>query len=553
MCTNNWQKFYDKGVNSKIDLPSKTIYQILVDQAKKHADLNLLVCMNKKMSFKTLITHIDNIAQSLVTLGVRKGDRITFLLPNLFQFPIVHFAILKIGAISVPVNPLLTKYEIEKIILISGAKLLITLDRFYNKIDRINETTSIEKIVISKPTDLLPIYYKVINRFVSRKIQADYNNPNIYSFKALLKSKDCPVVQAEPLMDEIAVLLCTGGTTGSPKLASLTHRNLIANSAQVAEWVAPFRENDDTILAALPFFHSFGLTLCLHMSLITGTQTVLIPRFSVKAILKAIQRYRINYFPGVPTMFVAINDDKKSTGYDFSSLKMCISGGFELNPEVQNRFEQLSKAKLIESYGLTEATPAAISTPISGIRKSKSIGIPLPSTDAKIVDQVTSEELSSGEIGELIIKGPQVMKGYWNNPDETKNTIREGWLFTGDLAKMDEDGFFYIVGRIKELIKYSGFNIFPQEVEEVLLKHECISEAGVSGISDKKYGEIVVAFIKTKPETEVTEQELIEHCKQYIAKYKLPREIHFVENLPRNFAGKVLRRQLSEHINRQEI
>ncbi|MEA3446702.1 MAG: long-chain fatty acid--CoA ligase [Bacteroidota bacterium] len=541
-----WYKSYDNGVSHTIETPEKPIHEILEEKAGISPEQTLLICMNKKISFGRLLKNINSFAQSLIDLGVQKNDRICFLLPNLIQFPVVHFAILKIGGISVPMNPLLTKHEIEKLIKLSGAKIVLVLDKFYQKVETIRQNSSVEKIIISKTGDFFPLPYKMLLPFLSNQKRVDYTKPNIISFSKLLKQKDIRFAPVDVSMDDTAVLLGTGGTTGTPKLAALSHRNLVANSRQLAEWVVPYYKKGDTMLAALPFFHSFGLTIGLHLSSINGLKTVMIPRFNVKGILKAIRRYNVNYFPGVPTMFAAINDYEKSGQYNFSSLKSCISGGFELNPEVQSKFEKLSRVKIIESYGLTEATPAAISTPMKGTRKTKSIGVPLPSTYAKIVDQETSENLPVGSIGELIIKGPQVMNSYWQNQDETNNTIRNGWLFTGDLARMDEDGYFYIMGRKKELIKYCGFNVFPQEVEEALLKHPKVVQAGVTGIKDVKCGEIIKAYIVLNDGQKVSEQELLEHCKLFVAKYKLPHTIEFAENLPRNFAGKVLRRQLSE-------
>jgi long-chain acyl-CoA synthetase len=340
--------------------------------------------------------------------------------------------------------------------------------------------------------------------------------------------------------------LYTGGTTGVSKGAVLTHKNLVANVLQVRHWITDAHEGTEAIIAALPYFHSFGMTTCLHMSTILKSPAVLIPRFDVKQVLSSIKKYKATLFPGVPTMYVAINNYPDVRKYDFSSLRACISGGAALPVEVQREFEKITGAKLVEGYGLTETSPVVTANPIYGLRKVGSIGIPMPDTDVAVVDPESHKELPIGEVGELAVKGPQVMREYWKKPEETAQVMHEGWLYTGDMSKVDEDGYFYIVDRKKDMIIASGFNIYPREVEEVLFQHPKILEAAVVGVPHEYRGETVKAFVVLKEGETATEQEIIDFCVERLAKYKVPKLVEFRTELPKSMIGKVLRRVLLE-------
>ena len=519
-----WYKFYDDKVPRTINQPEHIVDKYAESNPRKV----IFLCCGRKMNYRQLADNINNFASSLLSFGIKKGDRICFLLPNLFQFPIVHLSILKVGAISVPLNPLLTTHEIEKHIKLCTARILITIDTCYDKIEKIKETTSIERVIVTQITDYFSFVKKIGYYFKYGNSQKliDYNGS--YSFTELNKMANSVTKFPDLSMSDDAMLLSTGGLTGTLKLATMTHSSLMSNAEQVQLWNLQFRKKKDTMLGALPFFHSFGITLGLHYCLLSGIRLVFMPKYSGQKAITAIKRYKINYFPGVPAMFSSITKvDKK----DLKSLYFCLSGGYKLNRELQKEFEKNTGVRIIESYGLTEACPAAISNPLTNNSKTGSVGIPLPSTQAKIINPVTKEEILNGQEGELIIKGPQVMKGYWKNPKETESTIRDGWLHTGDIAKTDNNKFFYITGRLKDLIIYGGFNIFPLEVENVLLKHPKIKDVRVSGVEDKKYGELVKASVVLNYGFDMNAGELKDFCKKYLAWYKIPRKLEFLPEL----------------------
>ncbi len=527
----NWIKFYDSTVSQTIDDSYQNIVQIFEEDAKSTP--NKIACSfhGKNLRYKHLAHKSNKFAASLVCLGVKKGDRICFMIPNIISFPIIHLAILKIGAISVPINPLFTKYEIENLLKLSGAKILITIDKFYNKVKDVRQTTNVEKVIICCLTDFCSLLVKIGYRFRYGKERIDFKGNGFCSFTSLIRNSNPKMKFPDINLEDVAILLTTGGKSGTLKLAAITHGNLISNVKQVLSWNLNFAKNGDSMLGALPLFHSFGITLCLHYCLIGGVRLILLSKFSAKKVLKTIKKYKVNYFPGVPTMFacfLGLNIKKKI----FKSLNFCISGGSKLNAELQRQFEEITGVKIIESYGLTEASPAVMANPLNGTRKIDSIGIPLPSTHAKVVNPYNGKELACGEEGELIIKGPQVMKEYWNDPEETRKTIRNGWLYTGDKAKIDKDNYFYITGRFKDLIIYCGYNVFPSEVESILAKHPQVKNSSVCGINDKKCGELVKAYIIPINNGQINIREIKEFCKRYLVWYKIPKKIDVVYELP---------------------
>ncbi|GBD93455.1 long-chain-fatty-acid--CoA ligase [bacterium BMS3Abin05] len=544
-----WLKHYEKGVPEKIDYPDKPLNQLFEEAARDYPDTPAVIFMGKKISFKELQKAIDQFAAALYALGIRQGDRVAIILPNLPQYPMVHYAIMKLGAIIVPTNPLYVERELEHQMNDSGAKVVIVLDLIYPRLKAIKDKTSLENVIVTGVKDYLPGLLKLLYPIKAKKegsfVKVE-KAPGVHFFQDLMKASYSKPPEVTVKMDDIGMLLYTGGTTGVSKGAVLLHKNLVANAYQVRYWITDTHEGREAVISALPFFHSFGMTTCLHLSLVLKSPAVLIPRFDIKQVLHSIQKYKATLFPGVPTMYIAINHYPDLKKYDFSSLRACISGGAALPIEVQREFEKNTGAKLVEGYGLTESSPVLTANPVYGLRKAGSIGIPMSDTEVSIRDSDSHKELPLGEIGELAAKGPQVMKEYWNNPEETAQVLRDGWLYTGDMSKADEDGYFYIVDRKKDMIIASGFNIYPREVEEVLFQHPKIMEAAVVGVPHEYRGETVKAFVILKEGETATEEEIIDFCAERLAKYKVPKMVEFRKDLPKSMIGKVLRRVLLE-------
>ena len=411
--------------------------------------------------------------------------------------------------------------------------------------------TNLKRVIITGIKDyfppLLKLLYPILTLIKERHLISVDKTPPVYDLLRLLNSSGPEQPSTKIASDDIALLQYTGGTTGIPKGVMLTHRNLVTNVLQCRNWMPSLKEGKEVFLGVTPFFHVFGMTGIMNLGIYIGAALALLPRFKTKDALHAIVKNKATIFLGVEAMYVAINNFPKIQKYDLSSIKICISGAGTLHVEVQNKFESLTGGKLVEGYGLSEASPVTHCNPIHGKRVKGSIGLPFPDTEAKIVDVETSKKvLGINEIGELIIKGPQVMKGYWNKPDETANTIRDGWLYTGDIARMDEDGFFYIEERKKDMIKTVGENVYPKEIEEVIFKHHKVQDVVVVGIPDEFKGEMVKAYIVLKNGETSTAEEIIEHCKKNLAKFKVPKEVEFRKELPKTMIGKVLRRVLKD-------
>ena len=544
-----WLKHYEEGVPHTIEIPDKTMYDLLVDAAKEHPERTAVSFFGKKISFGQLLNAVDQFATALYDLGVRKGTKVAIILPNLPQYPMVHYAIMKLGGILVPTNPLYVEREIQYQLSDSGAEYLIVLNLLFPRIQRVWKDTPLKKVIVTGVKEYLPGILKLLYPIKEKKEGTHVKvepQENVYFFQDLMKKKFPAPPESKIAPEEIAIFMYTGGTTGVLKGAVLTHRNVVANVLQTREWMRDLHHGNQKILSALPFFHSYGMTTCLHLFVASRSTAVLVPRFDVKQVLKTIQKEQITIFPGVPTMYVAINNFPDVQKYNVKSIKACISGGAALPVEVQREFERITGGKLVEGYGLSEASPVTHANPIYGLRKEGSIGLPFPSTEARIVDPESLKELPVGEVGELVVKGPQVMKEYWNKPDETSQVLHDGWLFTGDMAKVDEDGYFYIVDRKKDMIIASGFNIYPREVEEVLFQHPKIKEAAVAGVPDPYRGETVKAYIVLKEGESATADEIIDFCKERLAKFKVPKLVEFREDLPKSLIGKVLRRVLVE-------
>jgi long-chain acyl-CoA synthetase len=546
-----WVRFYEAGIPAHLEYPEITLGEVLSGTVSKFPDHTALLFFGKRISYGQLDELVNRFAQALVGLGVTKGDRVALMLPNIPQMVIAYYGTLRTGAIAVATNPLYHEHELEVQLKDSGAETLVAVDMFYPIISRTLPRTSVAKLILCGikdylpfPLDLLyPIKAKIEKQWVSVK-----RVPPIYDFLSLISGARATPVNAKVTPDDVAILQYTGGTTGTPKGAILTHRNLVANAVHNRVWLARGKEGEERVLAVIPFFHVYGMTTAMNLGVLMGAELILLPKFHTKEVLESINKYRPTIFPGIQAMYLAIGNYPKIHKYDLTSIKAAISGAGPLMREVQDRFEQLTKARIVEGYGLSEASPVTHCNPVFGRRKMGSIGLPFPDMDAAIVDIETGEkEMPVGETGELVVKGPQVMKGYWNKPDETAQTLRGGWLHTGDIAKMDEEGYFFIVDRIKDMIKTVGENVYPREVEEVLFTHPKVKDAVVVGIPHEKFlGEKIKAYIVLKEGETATAEEIIQFCKEQLSKFKVPKEVEFRGQLPKTLVGKVLRRILRD-------
>jgi long-chain acyl-CoA synthetase len=559
-----WLKFYEPHVPEHIDYPQTTLPAALEETAHRHPDHPALIFRGKRISYQEYNRAVDRFAAALQGLGVEKGDRVAIHLPNCPQFPISYYAVLRTGGIVVPCNPIYTAREMKHQLVDSGAEVIVTLSAMYPLIRQIRADTSIRHVVVAKVKTYFPPHLKLLFTLLLEKkgghrvdISAD---PNTYWFGDLLAQAPVRPQPVEIAGDDTAVLMYTGGTTGVSKGAQLTHNNIYVNAYQVKTWVNAVEARDST-LTAIPLYHSYAMTCCMNVGAVTaGTGILIVDPRDTDDILKSIHKYRPSYYPGVPAMYVAINNHPEASQYDLTALKVCNSGAAPLPAEVQQRFQALTGARLIEGYGLSEATPVTHANPAFGESRIGTIGLPYPDTEAKIVDPVTGEkEVDVGEVGELCIRGPQVMKGYWGMPTETANTLRvhadggDPWLHTGDLARMDEDGYFQIVDRKKDMILGAGgYNVYPREIEDVLYEHPKVLEAAAVGIPVPDKGERIKVFITLKEGETATEEEIIAFCRENLAPYKVPKSVEFRDALPKSLVGKVLRRALAEEEKKKQ-
>jgi long-chain acyl-CoA synthetase len=544
-----WARHYDPGVPLTVGPVTTSLPRLLLQAAEQSPQAPALVFFGRTTTYGELNAHTASLASALQNLGLAPGERLGIFLPNCPQLVMAYNAALRLGAVAVMLNPLLGPKELAHQLADSGAQRLVLLDHFLPRLTEIGAQVDLTHIIITSLAEALPWPLSWLYPFKARRdgLATGFEpGPNRYSFRELLKH---PIRPAPPLPEpgDLAVLQYTGGTTGTPKAARLTHGNLMVNVAQINAWLPQVRYGAERLMGLLPFTHSFGLTACLNWPMSQGAMIIVLPRFEISSFIKAMQKYRPTMLPGVPTLFVALINDPRLPTLDLSSLWACISGSAPLPQEVRDRFEALSGCTMMEGYGLTEAAPVTHFNPVRGKRPAGSMGIPLSSTLAKVVDQETgARELPAGCVGELIIQGPQVMEGYWENPEETALVLRDGWLHTGDLARMDEDGYFYIVERKKDLIIAGGYKIYPREVEEVLYQHPGVKEAAALGVPDAYRGETVKVVIVPQDGAGLTAADIEAHCRRLLAVYKVPKIIEFRSELPKSAVGKVLRRELKE-------
>ena len=549
-----WIAFYEEGVPKTIHYPPWTLPELLDSIAREYPNKTALTFYAdpklppSRMTYGQLKDATLRFATALYQLGVRKGDRVAIMLPNCPQFPVVFFGLLRLGAIAVNTNPLYVAREMKEQFNDSGAETVILLNTFFPRLREIREETKIKRVIVVDIAETLGFPWSAIVHFAQKKHGEHVEvrpQSDIFFLPRLLKKHPPSPPRVDIGKDDVALLQYTGGTTGTPKGAMLTHGNLVANTLQMSAWFAKAEKGKEVVMAAVPFFHVYGMTVCMIFGLYIGAEIVMVPRpRPVDLVMKVIQKTRASIFPGVPTLYTAINNHPDVKKFALGSIKLCLSGAAPLPLEVAETFEKLTGGRLVEGFGMTECSPVAIANPLFGTRRAGSIGLPVSDTDAKIVDLETGATLGVGHEGELAIKGPQVMLGYWQRPDETLDTVKDGWVFTGDIAKMDADGFFYIVDRKKDMISASGLKILPREVEEVLFLHPKVLEAVVAGIPDPYRGETVKAFVVPKEGARPTVEELTAFCKLHLASFKVPTQIEFRADLPKSMVGKVLRRVL---------
>ncbi|MGX1194133.1 long-chain acyl-CoA synthetase [Metabacillus sp. SLBN-84] len=526
-----WLANYPDTVSHEIDIPYISIPQMLEETVENYGDKEAISFYGKSISYRQLYGMSIAFASALQKKGVQKGDRVAIMLPNCPQYPAAYYGALKAGAIITQVNPMLVERELDYILNDSGAETIVVYDALYPRVKAVRAGTALKQIItVSLQEEMTPE-------------EGDFTFSQFLSFS----TGEVLPVQIEPEHD-IAVLQYTGGTTGRSKGAMLTHRNLIANIYQSFEFFKhEVQTGSERCLTVIPLFHVFGMTSCMNLTVLRGNSMILLPRFDLEEVMQTIKREQPTIFPGVPTMYVAITNHPKAEEYGISSIRICNSGSAPMPVELLNEFERKTGAIILEGYGLSEAAPTTHCNPPFAKRKPGSVGIGVPGTAYKIVDVATGkEEVPAGELGEVILKGPQVMKGYWNMPEETANTLRDGWLFTGDIAKVDEEGYLYIVDRKKDLIIASGYNVYPRDIEEVLYEHEAVQEAVVIGVPDPYRGETVKAFVVLKAGKHASDEEIIAFCRSNLAAYKVPAIIEFRNELPKTSVGKILRRALRE-------
>lgn len=552
-----WHQHYPAEIPKSLTYDETPLYQFLLDSGEKFKEKKALHFMGKEMTFGEVLSKAKKMANFLQQKGLKKGDRVASMLPNVPQAVITYYGALLAGGIVVQVNPLYTERELEYQLKDSGAKYIICLDILLPRVSKVKDNTDLDHIIVTRIADYLPFPKNLIYPFIQKR---QYNmsvkveeNESTHIWKNIFESvsEDYEKVEIDPKKD-LALLQYTGGTTGRPKGVMLTHFNLVANVEMCKMWMYKLNGEEQVVLGVLPFFHVYGMTTVMNLSILYGSMMVLLPKFEVEEVLKTIEKHRPTLFPGAPTIYIGLLNHPDIEKYDLSSIQACISGSASLPLEVQEQFEKITGGKLVEGYGLTETSPVTHANFIWGKRINGSIGVPWPDTDAKIVKDGTLEELPVGEIGEIAVKGPQVMLGYWNKEEETKEVLNNGWLLTGDMGYMDEDGFFYVVDRKKDMIIAGGYNIYPREVEEVLFEHPGVLEAAVIGVPDEYRGETVKAVIVPKKGVTLDEKELNEYCRKHLAAYKVPRIYEFRDELPKSIIGKVLKRKLVEESKAQQ-
>ena len=549
-----WHRHYDEGVPPSIDYEELALPEFLHRNAERVPDRAALVFQNRTLTFRELAGEVNRLAAALEALGVVAGTSVAVHAPNLPQTVIAYYAALQLGAKVVLTNPLYTPREIVHQWTDADCQVAVTMDFLWDqKVRAIRDELPVRHVVVAS----IPEYLKFpLNLLAPLKLRRQEppaiarvdTGPNVHRFKTLVRAHAPATARPKIGFDDVAVLQYTGGTTGVSKGAMLTHANLSINAQQAASWFSDAAYASEVVLTCLPLFHVFGMTICMNLAMVLAGTIVLVPNpRDVGALVHAITKRRATIFPGVPALYNSLNNHPGIEDVDLSSVRYCLSGSAPLPPDVMQRFEALTGSIIIEGYGMSETSPLTHGNPLKGDRRIGTVGIPVPDTDACVVDvDDPRRELACGQEGELLMRGPQVMKGYWNRPDETALTLLDGWIRTGDLASVDEDGYFRIVGRKKDMINCSGLKVFPDEVDAVLMAHEKVLEAATIGVPAGSHGETVKSFLVVQPGMTLTEDEVRAYCEENLAPYKHPREIEFLDELPKSTVLKVLRRELRD-------
>jgi long-chain acyl-CoA synthetase len=549
-------RWYATGVPEQLQLPDVALPTLLDDAARDFPRRTALAFLGRTIAYRELADAVDRIAGALHGLGVRKGDRVALILPNCPQQVIAFFATLRLGAVVVQHNPLYTPSELHHQLVDSGATVAVVYDGAYSRLEQARAGTDLRHVVVTSLAEYLPASKRLALRlpFAGMRDKRDQlitelpPDADVLHFARLLHTPahTAPDEPIDPKAD-LALLQYTGGTTGLPKGAMLTHRNLVANAHQALAWDPDVEPGAEVVLAALPIFHVYGLTMCLTMPILAAATIVLLPTFELSLLFSAIDKWRPTVFPGVPPMYDQIVRSRRTSRHDLRSIRTCVSGAMRLPPELVEGFAKVTGGRLVEGYGLTESSPVALANPLDHNARPGTIGVPMPNTDARIVDaEDPTVELPLGAVGELCVRGPQVFRGYWRQPRESAAMLHDGWLRTADIAIMDSDGFVTIVDRKRDVIQASGFSVFPSEIEDVLAEHPAVESCAVVGVSHFYRGETVKAYIVLRAGEYADEQELHRFCAARLAPYKVPATFEFRADLPRNLLGKVLRRVLRD-------
>lgn len=552
--TRPWLSSYSKDTPHTVPIPRQPIHRFLESAADWVPKRDATIFYGTKLTYEELNARVNQFAHALLGLGVLPGDRVMIVMPNMPQFIEAYFATLKIGGVVVLPNTDASAEQIVQQAKETEAKIVVTLLQFTKLAGMLKQIESVHKIIFTE-------LRQAVSGGIYKKLLARWGNPEAPSpeetkpLGTLMERLIMDVPEDAPKLDvrhdSLACILYTSGTTDFPKGVCLTHENIVANALQTRHWIPGLEYGKETFLSVIPFMHSYGMTGAMTIPIAMGATIVLLPVFEVQQVLELIKDHKPTVFPGVPSMYMAINHAPNVRSYGLSSIKACISGAAPLPVEVQEAFEKLTHGRLVEGYGLTEASPVTHANPLYGMRKVGSIGVPIPNTDARIIDLITGEDLPPGHIGELLVRGPQIMQGYWKeaDSDETESALKDGWLHTGDVAVMDEDGYFQIISRKRDTIMAGEYSVYPRDVEEVLYENSKVLEVAVVGVAvveGNKNGQKVKAFVVPRPGTTLSKEELLDLCRRRLEEYAVPWEIEFREELPKSFVGKVLRRMLVE-------